>query len=369
MTDTKKDVLPRSLAVFLTDVSSAEMDDTCGMRYWFNKLECENGILNKDNVVSQLLDTEIHNDLRTLSKLADISPHSIQLLVDDILSKLTAEDRQDIKKMELLYRRLGWFAAFAMFIEPEIRKDYVTLPIDEAIVLDKDPLWVADYPDRLLKHKLTGDVILREYVQMGPALSQEKWLQSWHYNIRLHVALAAAKEAVKDPTLVPKTAQVMGMSRGFKSTMDQRLVHPYVWGYYNKQREEWSHINAGQTQEWTLAPVWTFPGGIVAWVRQCGESVARSQFQLSPNVYLNEKVLDEWCNRRLHREREINGVKDGAQINKHLRSVYFGKATSQCYIGAEPCPYLHACWSRDPNYTPLKGNYIKNSPLAFGQSV
>ena len=356
--------------VFLTDVSTAEMDDTCGMRYWFNKHESGHGILHRESVVNQLLDTEIHNDLKTLSTLMDISPHTIQLLIDDILSHLSAEDKQDIGKMEFLYRRLGWFAAFAVFLEPVIRTEYETVPIDPAIVLDKDPLWVADYPDRLLKHKLDGRIILREYTQMGPALSQEKWLQSWHYNIRLHVALAAAKEAMKDPTLVPKSAQMMGMSRGFRSSLDNRLVHPYVWGYYNKQREEWSHVNTGKAHEWALAPVWTFPGGIVAWVRQCGEAVARGQFQFSPPVYLNEKILSEWCNRRLHREREISGVVDGAQINKHLRSVYFGRATSQCYIGSEVCPYLQACWSPEPNYFPLKrGDYVKNSPLASGYGV
>jgi hypothetical protein len=48
--------------------------------------------------------------------------------------------------MELLYRRLGWMNAFALFIEPGIRRLYLTIPMDEEITLDRAPLSVKVRP-------------------------------------------------------------------------------------------------------------------------------------------------------------------------------------------------------------------------------
>src|SRR6267142_6777627 len=141
----------------MTDVSKVETDQTCGMRFWMNNFEGGQGILNRDSIIPTLLDAEIHNDLRTLAEMENISPLAIQQVIDDTLLHLTDEDKLDVRKMELLYRRLGWFAAFACFIEPEIRVEYHTLTLDPVMVLDRDPLFVLSYPDRLLQRKGTGE--------------------------------------------------------------------------------------------------------------------------------------------------------------------------------------------------------------------
>lgn len=366
----ERNKIPERSLVYMTDVSGAEMDDTCGMRFWFNKMEGGKGILNKDSIIPQLLDGEIHNDLRSLSYMNDISAHAIQKIIDGVLAGITKEDRQDIRKMELLYRRLGWFAAFAMWIEPDIRAEFDTLPIDPALVLDKNPLFVVTYPDRLLRQKSKdgkGEIILREYIPMNHSFNQERWLQSWHYNIRLHVDLMAAQIGVKDPTMVPNYAQVVGLWRGYRSSLDNRLCHPYVWGYYNKSREEWTHEPSNRADGWELRPIWTFPGGIVAWVRMCGKATASSQFRSSPPVYLNKDMVDGWVGRRVHREREIESQKEAASKNRFIRGVFFGKITKECYSD-EPCPYLNACWDRQQGVDPLQsGLYVPNNPLVMGE--
>jgi hypothetical protein len=358
---------PRS-PIFLTDIGQVEMDQTCGMRYWMNHYEGGTGILKRDTVIDLLLDTEVHNDLRTLASMPDIDPLSVQAVISEVLSHLTAADKQDVKKMELLYRRLGWFAAFAMFIEPDIRHEFDTMPSDPAMVLDRDPLFVVSYPDRLLLRKGTGEIILREYVPMPPGLTADKWLKSWHYNIRLHVAIAAAL----DMDIKIASAEVVGMARGFYSLLDNRLVHPYVWGYLNKATQEWSPTKPDNMRgSWDIAPVWEFGGGVVSWVRMCGERVARSQFHTSPSVFLNKDILDAWIAARVHRERSIREVVAVATTNHHLRNVYFPRVTNHCEpANGDSCPYRDACWDKQISLMPLKSSsYIKNDPSKLGELI
>ena len=357
-----------SRVVYLTDVSQVETDDTCRMRYWFRHQEGGKGILNKETVVSQLLDTEIHNDLRSLSRMDNISPLAIQDLINDVLSHLTLEDKQDTGKMELLYRRLGWFAAFAIYREPTIRATYDTLPSDEAFILDKDPLWVVAYPDRIVKDKQTGEIAYWEYVQMGPGLTQERWKQGWHYNIRLHVGLAAAA-ANLDKDQTPSVAHAIGIGRGFHSLLDHRLCHPYVYGYRNPITREWAATIDNRQGAWEKQPVWDFPEGIVAWVRLCGEHTAKGQFQMSPPVTLNKDILDHWCAHRVHREREITHIKTISAANFHIRAVYFPMAPAQCYPALEPtCPFITACWDPKVSAMPLKsGQFVSALPTDIGE--
>jgi hypothetical protein len=354
--------------VYVTDITQAAMDDSCGMRYWFHKFEGGSGILKRDTLVSLLLDTEIHRDLRMLSTLMDISPANIQSIIDETLSTLTPRDKLDTNKMELLYRRLGWFAAFAIFHEPGIRDTWETLPLPESMVLDRDPLWVIAYGDRLLRHKVAKTVVYREYIPMGHAISRERWLQSWQYNIRMHIGLAAAREcdAIKD---IPLQGEVMAMSRGFRSSVGYHLVHPYVWGFYNKKTEEWS-VNSGDGPDWKAKPVWEFPGGVVAWVRMAGAAIARQQFPVTQNIYLNPDILKNWCDARVEREREITQHKTSALLNHYVRNVHFKKVTSNCYsLDGENCPYVHACWDKTTSLIPLRSNmFIPNNIEVLGDA-
>ncbi len=366
MTETNNDKLPGGSIVYMTDVSRVETDDACGMRYWLGYMEGGQGVIRKSEVVDKLLGVAIHDDLRSLSGLMDISPLAIQNIIDEVLSHLSAEDRQDVGKMELLYRRLGWFAAFAMFMEPEIRKEYRNIPIDSALVLDKDPLWVVAYPDRLLKSRSSGSVVYREYVPMGAGLTQERWLKGWFYNVRLHVGMAAAIQETKDVTLSPTAGQVMGLGQGFRSLLNNRLVHPYVWAYHNKATDEWSSDR--KTPDCVVAPVWAFPGGVVAWIKLCGAEVAKCQFQLSPAIPLNKPVIDAWVSRRLHRERQISTNKTAAATNFYIRSVYFPKVTNQCQPPNGPaCPFLPACWDKKVEQLPLISDlFVPNNPALSG---
>jgi hypothetical protein len=345
---------------FMIDLHQAEMDDACPAKTWYNRFDCGKGLLNRDTILPERCLAETHADLRYLTKMMDISPEGIQLMVDRALDGLTPADRTDIRKMELLYRRLGWFASFALYMEPALRVTYENIVVDDEIVLDHDPLWIVTYPDRLVRDKATKAVTYLEYVPMPPGLTNKKWLDQWAYNPRLHIGMAAIEDLLK---LKVADGQVMGLSEGYYSGVDGKMIHPYVWGYRTRDRMRWSNTyKSSEADGWEQAPIWEYPGGVVGWVQMCGMSVARYQFHYSKGVELDNKLVDKWVSQRLHRERTIRTMSDASHNNLHVRNIHFTRRTSQCAPAQGPaCPYLKACWQPRLQGNPFaEGDYIPN---------
>lgn len=337
--------------LYIVDRSGADTDDTCGMRYWYNRIEGGKGIVPKDEPLALRVGKETHNDLQVIGDMNDIRAGVLKELIEDLLCDITDEDKIYRDKMELLYRRLGWMVAWALFVEPQIRVKYITRAIEHEIVLDRDPLWVAVTPDRVIEERKSGQLVYLEYKTTVSA--SQKWLGSWPYAIQMHTSLAAVQEELKKSV---SYAQVVGLMKGYQSTSDGRLLHPYVWAYYNASKNEWSHsYEKSRGSEWTPMPVWEYPGGIVEWVQLLGDEVAKSQFPFAPPVFLNPRMLDEWIQRRLLRERNIDCVKSLCVDNEELRGVYFERRTKNCRPPfGDACPYLPLCWNAQANLKPME---------------
>jgi hypothetical protein len=358
-------VVERKKPTFIIDLPSAEIDNKCGMAFWNHRIEGGRGLMLKTEVLPHKMVAETHNDLHTLTEMTDITPMALQEAIDEILAHLTIEDKMNIPKMEFLYRRLGWFAAYGLFMEPDIRANFKDIPIEPELVLDRDPLWVVTYPDRLLQSLHNPDTIVYREFELQPAgLQSKQWLQSWQYKMRLHAGMAAAEQALDNVKI--GFGQIVGLYEGFRSSMasDHRLIHPYVWGYYNSHKEEWSmsSVSGNDSNDWVSSPVWEFKGGVVAWVRMCGKTVAENQFRASPYINLDRKLLDDWCASRVARERQVNLLTDAAMKNPGLKNLHFEKRTHNCVPhGGKECPFLKMCWEPEVNKMPLKsGFYIQN---------
>lgn len=347
---------------FIIDLPSAEIDNKCGMAFWNHRIEGGRGLMLKAEVLPHMMIQETHNDLSMLAEMEDISPKAIQDAIDEILSHLSTQDRMDQNKMELLYRRLGWFAAYALFMEQSVRDTYEDIPIEPEIVLDRDPLWVVTYPDRLLRGKLNDKTVLyREFELMPAGLQSKKWLQSWEYKIRLHAGIAAAEQSLNVPI---SFGQIVGLYEGIRSSADGKLIHPYVWGYYNSQTEEWSynsHIGS-DAKDWVHTPVWEYGGGIVAWVRMCGKGIAENQFRPSPYIGLNRNLLEDWMDSRLARERQVSMLRTPSIGNHGMKNLHFEKRTANCMpSGGTECPFIKMCFDKKIGEMPLKsGFYVPN---------
>lgn len=345
--------------VYITDRSAVETDDACGMRFWWNRLALGGGIVPKDEPLALAVGRAVHEDLSEMAT-ADISEAGLQARIDAIVNALTLEDIEQVDKMEVLFRRLGWLTAWALYIEPKIRSKYDTVMVEDELVLDRTPVWVAVTPDRVLRDKKDGKLVYLEYKstqQSGP-----KWLSSWHFSIQLHIGLAAIEEELGEPV---KFGQIVGLSKGYYAQGSNRLRHPYVWGWVNTKTQQWTwKYDSARGADWVEAPVWDYPDGLVEWVKMVGEEAAVSQFPMTAPIFLHRGMLDEWIERRKAREAQIEATKTECLTDERLRGIVFEKRTSKCRPAwGDPCPYARLCWNRGAVGDVLQyGDFVKRVP-------
>lgn len=347
--------------IFLTDRSAAETDDTCGMKLWWERHALEGGIVPATTAEALAVGIAIHEDMEMLAEMEDIRPEILQAVIDNLLTNLSDSDKLDQKRMEILYRRLGWFAAWGLFQEPAIREEWTNVGIEKELILDRDPLWVQVKPDRLLKN--IRQPSFHKYMEYKSSISaSKKWLESWRYQIQLHTSLKAVMEESGEDI---RYAQVVGFMKGNYSPTDNRLTHPYVWAYYNEHTKEWTHdYQKARSNSWTPMPVWEYPGGVVEWVQRCNVDVAAGIFPSSPPIFLDNRMLDNWIERRAARERQISQVKETCKSDERLRNIFFEARTSKCRPAfGDPCPYLSLCWNAGRQRDPLAtGDFVKRVP-------
>ena len=326
--------------IYLTNRTASITDDDCGRKWWLSQRVGGRGLVPKEEAFALMVGRETHEDLSAIGEMDDISPEAIQRAIDDILLLIDDAAKTHIKKMEMLYRRLGWLAAFALYMEPSIRAIYDTVSIEKELVLDRTPLWVAVTPDRILRHREKGYLVYREYKSTISA--SQKWLDSWKMAIQIHSSMKAVEEEVGLPVAF---TQVMGLMKGYEK--EGKIRHPYVYGYRNRDNGDWTHdYDRARGPSWELTPVWDYPGGVVQWVQLCGEDIAFSQFPHTEPIFLNEEILNEWVERRARREEEIRRVEESAHTDARTRAVYFPRKTHKCRPPfGDSCPYLGLCWN------------------------
>jgi hypothetical protein len=345
--------------VWVLDRSGAETADKCPRAYWWNRLATGSGVVPIDTPEALYVGRDVHEDLQAIAERDDLSIAGITEAVErglgDALKDLS--DKDQIKR-ELAYRRFGWASAFALFIEPKIRAKWITIGSERELILDRDPLWVPVTPDRVLQSIDKPDLrVYREYKSTISASG--KWLSSWRKKPQLHLGMKALEE---DGTKVAY-AQVMGLMKG--QVRDGRLSHPYVWAYHNHSTGKWTHdYSLARASGWGPEPVWNYPGGLVEWVRQCGEEVAAAQFPHTEPVFLNEQLLESWITRWTAQMEEWAMAEEMCRQDAEARDIFFPQHTDNCEPPfGDPCSYRWACWNAGVNRDPIgSGYYVKRIP-------
>lgn len=340
--------------IFYADRSGEDLDDTCGMAFWWNRLEGERGIVPAQEAIELQVGREVHEDLDWAAR-ADISEGSLAEYLA-VLTQFGLEDlRQDAK--ERLYRRMGWLVAYCLFLEPQVRARYKNVMVEAELPLDRRPLVVGTTPDRILEDE-RGNLIYREYKSTISASG--KWMNYWKYAIQLHIGMKAAQEELGRKI---QYAQIMGLMKG--DERNGRLIHPYVWAWYSASKNAWTHeYNKARGGDWAVRPVWEYEGGIIEWVKRVGKDEAMAQFPHSEPVFLNERMLEDWVGRRTARHQKIEEVKEECRNSWESRVIHFEPRTSKCAPPFGPaCPYRPLCWNAENQRDPLKtGDFVPRTP-------
>lgn len=344
--------------IMLLDRSGGETADRCAMAYWHNRIACDGGIVPVDTSPHLEVGRDVHEDLQAIATLEDISAENIGRIVEHgLVEALAGSSELDQVAKEVAYRRFGWAAAFALFIEPRIRELYENESVEGELILDREPLWIPVTPDRVLRSRQTGKRVYREY--KSTISSSGKWLGSWRRAPQLHLGMAAIEEDGMEIAY----AQVMGLMKG--QVRDGRLAHPYVWGYRNTATGKWSHdYQQARGSNWSPAPVWEYPGGLVEWVVNCGADTASQQFPHTEPIFLNRPLVDSYVARWTAQLAQWGTVEELCKHDANARAVFFPQRTGQCEPPfGDPCPYRMACWNAAVNADPLgSGHYVKRVP-------
>lgn len=346
MTKTESKLIP----LYLIDRSGAELDDHCGQAFWWQRKEGGKGLVPKTMAEALAVGSEVHADMEVLATM-DLDLTHINRFVNGIMETFPDLSLMTRPEKEILFRRFGWFVAWALFIEPKIRLKYETIAVEQDLILDRTPLWVPVKPDRLLRDRSSKQLVYFEY--KSTLTASQKWLLSWHFAIQLHSSLAAIMEETQEEV---KFAQVVGLLKGSRSLSDGRLLHPYVWGWYNEKTGKWTNkYEDARTADWAPRPVWEYPGGIVEWVSWCGQETAIAQFPFTAPVFYNGRILNNWILRQTHRRREVSSVETDCVTDLNKRAIYFPMRTKQCRPAfGDPCPYTRLCWNASSNYDAQK---------------
>jgi len=334
-----------SSPIYLTSKTSIETDWSCPMKWWWQKHEGGTGIIPAVEPAYFLEGRQLHSDLEPYARGATVGQ------VMEGLPSLESVAPDQIA-LELLCRRIGFAAAFGLYIEPILRDGADEVLVEDEIILERDPLWISAKPDRVQRGHGQG---LRWREWKSTSTTRQEWVQSWAYSPQLHIGLAALGEELKEKL---DFASILGFYKGH----DQggKLHHPYVWAYRSPQGK-WS---ADYTYGWEKVGVWEYAGGVEQWVRDCGEDVSRRVFLWSAPVFLDERIVNSIVLAQTERMREVGEVKGACQAIWELRQLHFPQHFNECrppYGSA--CSYLGACHNASVNADPVGSGMYRVRPI------
>ena len=301
---------------------------------------------------------EYHEDFALLAEVTDgeVEHRGLELL-ESLQSRLNGS--VDQLALEEVTRRMGWVAANTLFLEPRTRAEFRTIFIESELVLQRDPLWVAVTPDRVLERRADSVIVYRDYKGAGGWGITKRWLDQWLYAIQIHTVLKAIEEELGRKV---GFGQIVGLDKG--QERDGKLRHPYVWGYWDAQGDPELDYYAAKRKDLTLRPVWEYDGGILEWVKRLGPMVAEGQFSFSPPIFLNERLLADLVRTRTRREKTVKLFGKSCQVDREKRATWFEPRFNKCSpSNGTPCPYLIACHNDSVNKDPLgSGLFVPRTP-------
>ncbi|TFH63978.1 MAG: hypothetical protein E4G90_09040, partial [Gemmatimonadales bacterium] len=135
----------------ITDRTSIETDWTCGMKYWWYKCEGGTGIVPAKEPIYYRLGRRAHLDLAMLAEGQTLEAVANSHVADDLMPPVGA----DMGDKETYARQWGWDVAFSRWFWPLFSAEWDVVGVEQEMILDRDPLWIAFTADLILRHKVS----------------------------------------------------------------------------------------------------------------------------------------------------------------------------------------------------------------------
>lgn len=257
----------------------------------------------------------------------------------------------------------GMLRGFYRHVWPRLLAEYPVIKFIEKEVEYKHPntnLVFMSKPDLILENE-QGDWVYIEYKTTSS--KKTDWVNSWETAVQLHSSIKAVEQSLGQ---APQAVKIVGMYKGYHSYGKQSS--PFCYAYMRKGTPPFSEDLVAYEYRAGLKryPTWELEGGVKKWVEDMPESVLADQFPLTPDIFINEDLVERFFIQRANRESEIAELME--QVNTDPQSNWeecidrvFPQRFDQCvpYFG-RACEFKKLCHGRCDD--PLKEGYELRVP-------
>lgn len=212
-------------------------------------------------------------------------------------------------------------------------------------------------PDLIVEDK-NGELVYIEY--KSTSSKKDTWINSWETAVQLHSSVKATEQSLGR---LPSAVQIVGLYKGYESYGKQSS--PMCYAYVKKGNPPFTQdqVRYDYAAGFKRYPTWELPGGVKKWVDDMPDEVLANQFPLTPQIYVNEDLVQSFFKQRLLREMEMQGFeyrsKDEGRDNM-LDEIY-PQRFDQCKPSfGWGCSYTTICHGNIDD--PLKAGFVPREP-------
>lgn len=201
----------------------------------------------------------------------------------------------------------------------------------------------ADYifmtkPD-LIVEDTNGDLVYIEY--KSTSSKKENWVNSWETAVQLHSSIKATEFSLGK---LPAAVQIVGLYKGYESYGKQSS--PFCYAYKKSGNPPFTKdlVQYEYKAGFKRYATWELPGGTKKWVDDMPEEILVNQFPLTPQIYVNEELVEAFFTQRLLREMEIAEANEEMKSGKNLMDRVYPQRFDQCVPSfGWSCQYRKLC--------------------------
>lgn len=238
----------------------------------------------------------------------------------------------------------GMLRGFYKHVWPTLMALYPNIiAIEQEMQYEHDGLIFMSRPDLVVADS-HGNNFYLEY--KSTSSKKDTWINSWGTAVQLHSSIRAVESSLGiDVTGV----QVIGLYKGYESYGKQSS--PFCYAYRRAgnppfSREEFSHeYKPGFRRH----PVWELPGGVKAWVAGMTSEQLADQYPVTPQIFINDALVDSFFTQRAYREHEIKVAMQmmepaDEEGRQSIMDIAFPQKFSECSPAyGRPCQFKRIC--------------------------
>jgi hypothetical protein len=212
-------------------------------------------------------------------------------------------------------------------------------------------------PDLIVEDQ-NGELVYLEYKTTSS--KKDKWIKSWDTAVQLHSSILATEQTLgKRPAYV----QIVGLYKGYESYGKQSSPFCYAYKKSGNPPFTQDQVQYEFKAGFKRVPTWEMAGGVKAWVEGMPDTVLADQYPMTPQIMVDEQLVNDFFKQRLIREKEISTSVWEGEYDSPVTGIdsVFPQRFDQC----EPsfgysCPFKKLCFGHVTD--PLTEGYELRTP-------